>query len=233
METSLHRQFKAIYAGDEHAQEVAVDGYRIDAVVEGRLIEIQQSSLSAIRDKVRKLLDRGHEILVVKPLVARKLLIKRDRKRGKIVSRRYSPLRESFLSAFVDLVHFMGVFPRPRLQLELVRAEIEEHRLPPLKRRRNRKGYRVEDKSLARIVDRLTLETRTDLIEMLPTDLPAPFSTDDIAGLANIPRWQAQKVAYCLRKARAIQQVGKTGNSLLYELILDDPHATIDLRSAA
>ena len=232
METSLHRQLKAIYAEGENAQEVAMDGYRIDAVAGDRLIEIQHSSLAAIRDKVCNLLDRGYEVLVVKPLAARRLLIKRDRKRGKVVSRRYSPLRDSFFSAFDDLVHFMGVFPSPRLRLELVLAEIEEHRLPPLKGRRNRKGYRVEDKCLARIVDRLTLETPGDLIDMLPAALPFRFSTEDLASHAEIPRWQAQKVAYCLRKASAAQQVAKSGNSLLYELSKDDLRSVDDRRAA-
>ena len=43
METSLHRQLKAVYA-PAAAREVRVDGYRIDAVVDGELIEIQGSA---------------------------------------------------------------------------------------------------------------------------------------------------------------------------------------------
>ena len=40
METSLHRQLKALYAGDDGSQEVVCEGYRIDAVRGGELIEI-------------------------------------------------------------------------------------------------------------------------------------------------------------------------------------------------
>lgn len=218
MATSLHQQLKALYAASPDEQEVAVDGYRIDALADGKLIEVQQSALGAIRTKVRKLVDAGHEVVVVKPLIARKLLIKRDRKRGKIVSRRKSPKRESFHDVFLELVHFMGAFPKPGLTLELVRVEVEEHRLPALKNRRNRKGYRVEDRRLASIVDRLSLRTADDLIAMLPDCLPTPFSTDDISAGCEIARWLAQKMAYCLRKAGGIQQVGKSGNSLLYEI---------------
>ena len=56
METTLHRQLKALYAADASRQEVRLGGYRVDAVVDGRLVEIQQGSLAAIRDKVRCLL---------------------------------------------------------------------------------------------------------------------------------------------------------------------------------
>ena len=52
METSLHRDLKKLYAGDDSQTEVVLGGYRIDAVSGGRLIEIQHGSLSAIRDKI-------------------------------------------------------------------------------------------------------------------------------------------------------------------------------------
>ena len=76
METSLHRDLKALYA-DANAQfEVPLGNYRIDVVTGGRLVEIQHGSLAAIRDKVRSLLGR-HEVVVVKPIVRSKLLVKR------------------------------------------------------------------------------------------------------------------------------------------------------------
>src|SRR6188472_4185455 len=102
MESTLHRQLKSLYGGAAEDLEVQVDGYRIDAVVRGRLYEIQQASLSALRDKVRRLLER-HRVVVVKPLVSRKYLIRRDRPDGEIVSARYSPTRENVFHVFEDL----------------------------------------------------------------------------------------------------------------------------------
>ena len=57
METSLHRELKRLYAGDGARTEVVVERYRIDAVRDGQLIEIQHGSLAAIRDKIRRLVD--------------------------------------------------------------------------------------------------------------------------------------------------------------------------------
>ena len=59
-----------------------------------------------------------HDVHVVKPLAARKYLV--TRRRGKVVSARYSPSRETIYDLFYDLVHFVGVFPHPRLALEAV-----------------------------------------------------------------------------------------------------------------
>src|SRR6185312_1868014 len=68
METMLHRQLKALYAGKAARMEERVAGYRIDAVRGEQLIEIQHGGLAAIRTKIGRLLQE-HSVLVVKPLV--------------------------------------------------------------------------------------------------------------------------------------------------------------------
>src|SRR5476649_202018 len=95
METSLHRDLKTLYADQDAQFEVSLDGYRIDVISDGRLVEIQHGSLAAIRDKVKVLLKK-HRVVVVKPIVARKVLVKRSCKDGPVTSRRLSPKRGTF-----------------------------------------------------------------------------------------------------------------------------------------
>ena len=64
MESSLHRQLKSLYAPSAEETEVVVDGYRIDAIAEGRLIEIQAASLSSLAPKLKQLL-KSHQLTVV------------------------------------------------------------------------------------------------------------------------------------------------------------------------
>lgn len=217
METTLHRQLKALYAPDDSRQEVTIDGFRIDAVDGDRLIEIQYGSLSAIRDKVRQLL-QTRNVLVVKPLAARKYLVTRARQGGPIKTSRYSPLRETYHHLFQEFVHFVDVFPHPRLTLELILTDQEEHRISAKRRRWNGKAYRVEDRTLRAVTDQLTLRTTADLVGMVPDGLPEPFSTADLAQAAGIPRWLAQKMAYTLRKTGAATVVGKCRNAQLYRI---------------
>ena len=58
--------------------------------------------------------------------------------------------------------------------------------------------------------------TAADLGALLPAGLEQTFTTADIARLAGIPRWLAQKMAYCLRRIGAISVAGKRGNAVLY-----------------
>ncbi|PQO36805.1 hypothetical protein C5Y96_06460 [Blastopirellula marina] len=218
METSLHKALKAHYAGKKAETEVRLGRYIIDAVARGQLIEVQWSGLAAIRDKIRELCD-NHKVRVVKPIVARKKVVRRDKKGGQIVSARYSPKRCDVYSVFEELVHFTNVFPHENLTLEIPLVEIEEIRYPGHgKRRRKRENdFVVEDQTLTEIVSAHRFRKASDLLKLLPAGLPKQFHTGDVAAGLQRPRWIAQKMVYTLRKTGALGIVGKEGNAILYQ----------------
>jgi len=219
MEFSLHRELKERYAGPEARTEVPIDGYRVDAVLPDRLVEVQHGSLGAISRKVARLLT-SHQVLVVKPIIVRKVLVQLSSRAGTIRYRRRSPKTGSVLDLFHDLVHFTRVFPHERLTLEVPLVEIEEWRYPGHGRRRRwRAGdFQIEDQRLIAIHETYTLRTAAQLTDLLGVRLPAKFHTGHLATLLGRPRWEAQKVAYCLRETGAVQTVGKEGNAWLYRL---------------
>jgi hypothetical protein len=220
MESSLHRQLKEIYADRGAKTEVSLGQYRIDVVCDEELVEIQHGSLAAIRDKVRQLL-RDHRVLVVKPIVVRKRLVRQAAKGGPVIDRRLSPKRGSILSLFDELVYFTRVFPHRNLSLEVPLVDIEEWRFPGHGRRRRHRerDHQVEDQKLDRIHRIHRFRTASDLSSLIPQQIPRPFHTGHLAQSLGIERWVAQRIAYCLRNTGACTTVGKQGNSLLYEWI--------------
>jgi hypothetical protein len=217
MESTLHRQLKALYATDPAAREVRIDGFRIDACRDGELVEIQSAPLGALRDKVARLLER-HRVRIVKPLYARTRIVQRDAVGGEVLSARFSPARRDARSVFLELVHFATVFPHPRLVLELLLVEIEETRVPCRRRRRGRTRT-TADRELLAVVGRVELRTAADLRGLLPDDLPATWTTADLATASGMPRWLAQKAAYCLRRTGAAVVEGKAGRSIAYRWV--------------
>lgn len=217
-ETSLHKQLKSIYAGDDAQTEVTLGDFRIDAIADDTLIEIQHGSLAAIRDKIRSLLD-DHEVLVVKPIVHTKELVKLEAKGGEVLQRRRSPKRGDIFSLFDELVYFTTVFPHDNLTLEAVLVDVEEWRYPGHGRRRRRRSrdHQVEDLRLIRVRKTVRFRDADDLLRLLPK-LPEPFHTGQLAEAMKIPRWDAQRIAYCLRETGAASAVGKQGNAWLYSL---------------
>jgi hypothetical protein len=219
METSLHRQLKEVYADGEAQLEAPLDTFRIDVVCGGELVEIQHGSLAAIRDKVAKLL-LTHRVLVVKPIVSCKWIVRQDARGGRVVSRRRSPKQGGVLDLFHELVYFTRVFPHANLALEVPLVEIEEWRYPGHGRRRRWRAndHQVEDQKLLRVHRVHRFRTGDDLIQLLPAGLPEPFHTGHLAHQCGIARWIAQRIAYCLRKMNLTEEAGKTGNALLYRL---------------
>jgi len=217
METSLHRQLKLLYASEGARQEVPLDEFRIDVVVGDELVEIQHGGLSAIRDKVAKLLKK-HRVRVVKPIVVRKQLVKLDRAGGRVIGRRASPKRGSALDVFHELIYFTRVFPHPNLILDTPLIAVEEWRCPGHGRRRRwRQGdHVVEDQRLAEVDAVPSYRTAADLWALLPEDLPLPFHSGHLAEKLQVARWIAQRIVYCLRQMGAAEESGKLGNARLY-----------------
>lgn len=222
METTLHRQLKDRYLTAGALAEQRLGRFRIDVVQPDRLVEIQVASLGAIRDKIALLLKK-HDVLVVKPLVARKHLVKLRRSGGKQMSRRLSPKRQTLLDIFEELVHFTRVFPHRRLTLEVPLIAIEEWRYPGHGRRRRWRvnDHQVEDQRLLEVVSVHEFRTAGELCRMLPPALPRPFHTGHLAEGLGVDRWIAQRMAYCLRETGAVQSVGKQRGAWLYEQSAD------------
>lgn len=217
MESSLHKQLKELYADKGAEVEQKLGRYRIDVVCDDELIEIQHGSLAAIRDKVADLTTK-HRVLVVKPLIICKRLVKLKSQGGRIVERRLSPKRGSILDLFDELVYFTSVFPHPNLTLEVPLVDIEEWRYPGHGRRRYRRqnDHVVDDQKLTKLHEIRRFQTRRDLLSLIPSNLPDPFHTGHLAEAMNVSRSKAQQIAYCLRKTAALDDCGKQVNARLY-----------------
>jgi hypothetical protein len=218
METSLHRDLKTRYAGQDAQFEVALDGYRIDVMSGGHLVEVQHGSLAAIRDKVSTLLN-DYPVVVVKPIVVQKLLVKRACKDGPVTGRRVSPKRGTLLDLFDELVHFTRVFPHRRLTLEVPLVDIEEWRYPGHGRRRRWRitDFLIEDQKLVAVHATYRFRTAADLARVVKRPMPQPFHTGHLAESLQVDRWTAQRIAYCFRQTGAVREVGKAGNTRLYK----------------
>lgn len=215
MESSLHRALKDRYGIEAGGRcEVAVDGFRVDALEPcGRVVEIQSGALGPLRVKLASLLPT-QRVRVVKPVVIERRVVRRARPDGADLSARRSPKRGAPVDVFEDLVGLARVFPHPNLAIEVVGVTIDEIRTP----RRRWPGYKVADRRLNEVRGNVLLERPDDLWRLFPAvhDWTAPFTTVDISARTGRPLWFAQRVAYCLRHTGAARTVGKSGNRLIY-----------------
>lgn len=218
METTLHQQLKLAYAEDPANTEVKLGCYRIDAIRNDELIEVQCASLAAIRDKCGQLLKR-HRLRVVKPIVMRTRITRLTKRNGKVKSRRMSPKRGNVLELFDELIYFTRVFPNPNLTIEVPLVHVEQFRIPRTKKRRRswHKDYTVTDVKLESTESTIKICVPEDLLELLAFNPRSNrFNTADLAAAIDRPRWHAQQIAYVLRKTGAIKAESRNRAGIQY-----------------
>ena len=216
-EKPLHAALKRWYAEDGDRVEEPVDGFVVDLVRNGLLIEIQTRGFSSMKHKLAKLLDR-HTVRLVHPIAVEKWIVKLDTE-GKVASRRRSPKRGAAVDLFGELVSFPELVADAAFTLELLLIREEEARRFDDKkgwRRWRRRGWVVEERRLLEVVDRLVIGSPQALASFLPRELPREFTTADLAGALRRHRRLAQQMTYCLRRLGIIERVGKDGNGIVY-----------------
>jgi hypothetical protein len=213
-EKSLHRALKEWYAEEGDLIEEPVEGFVIDLVRGGLLIEIQTRGFSAMKRKLATLLE-GHPVRLVHPIAAQKWIVKL-RDTGEIESRRKSPKRGAFVDVFAELVSFPELVVHDGLTLEVLLVDEEELRRFDGNRAWRRRGWVVEERRLVEVVDRLVIDSPAGLAALLPQEIPSEFTTADLSDALGRPRRLAQQMAYCLRRAEVLEEVERRGNAVVY-----------------
>jgi hypothetical protein len=214
-EKPLHAALKAWYRRDGDLVEAPVEGFVVDLVRAGLLIEIQTRGFASMRRKFDLLLD-GHSMRLVHPIASVKWITKLDAE-GREVSRRRSPKRGIAADVCGELVSFPSLLSHPNFVLEVLLIEEEEVWRPDATKGWRRNGFVMEERRLVEVLDSAEFGSPRDLLVLLPPGLPSPFTTSDLAGQLGRTRHLAQEVAYCLRNSDAIQVVGRDRRGYLYQ----------------
>ncbi len=218
-ERPLHAALKEWYSKPDDKLESEVDGYVIDILQDGKLIEIQTQNFAAIKNKVTDLVTR-HQLRVVYPIAKEKWIIKLPRNGHGRQQRRKSPKRGRVTEIFKELVSFPELMKAPNFSLEVLMIQEEEVRKYVGKSRWRNRGWAVKERRLLGVLERHLFEEPQSFLKLISPELPNPFTTLELADVMGEPLWFAQKAAYCARKMGIIQQIGKDGRLNLYTLLL-------------
>lgn len=213
-EGSLHAQLKAWYRRPGDEVEAPVDGYVIDLVRDGLLIEIQTGGFSSLKTKLGRLLEE-HRVRLVAPIAKDRRIVKIG-EGGEILSSRLSPKHGRIEDLFGKLVSLPGLLGHDRFELEVLLTVEEEHRTHQPGKAWRRQGWVVSGRSLTAVHDSRALSSPDDLVSLLPGALREGFTTADLSESLGCPRRLAQQMVYCLRETGKLTVVGKQGNALRY-----------------
>ena len=214
-EKPLHAALKQWCAQPDDRIEVSVDGFTVDIVRGGLLIEIQTRNLSAIKRKLTALVEH-HPVRLVYPVAVERWIVRQSKNGRRVLGRRKSPKRGTVELVFVELVSIPQLLAHPNFSFEVALIQEEEVRRYDGSRNWRRKGWGTHERRLVQVVGQRLFETPQDMLTLIPATLADPFTTTDLAKATGQPVWLAQKMAYCLRAMGAITVVGKRGRGILY-----------------
>lgn len=200
------------YAGS-HEQKIG--RYVADIVGEDGIIEIQTRGLYRLRDKLTAFLEVT-PVTVVHPLVRTRWIIRTDAVSGRPLSRRKSPLHETFYSAFHELYGIRQLLTHPQLRLCLLLLDVEEYRTPDGGKRRGRPTFH-KNSIPATLAARLDIACPDDYHKLIPAHLPEAFTSLDFAACGDMHLQTAQVALNVLRHIGVLRQIGRLGRYLQYE----------------
>ncbi len=214
-EKSLHAALKAWYLQPGDQTEVPVDGYIIDIVRGGLLIEVQTRNFSAIKAKLLTLTTQ-YPVRLIYPIAQQKWIVKLPTDGHRKQRRRKSPKRGALFQIFKELVSFPELLANPNFSLHIVSIQEEEVRRHDRRRGWRRKGWVTHERRLLHVMEEHVFEHPEDMEFLIPTNLSDTFTTADLANALNMSRRFAQKMAYCLDRMHLVTRIGKRGNAIVY-----------------
>lgn len=216
-EKSLHAALKQWYARPGDQLEVKVDGFLIDLVREGELIEIQTRNLGSLRLKLQMLLEH-HAVRLVYPIAQEKWIVRKTGSGKKIISRRKSPKIGRLSDLFAELVSLPELINHPNLVLEIALIQEEEIRHADGRGSWRRKWQSIHDHKLLQVLEAVSFTKKEDFLRFLPADLAQPFTNQSLTERIGGSIQATRQMTYCLKKMGLIQPVGKNRNQLLFKI---------------
>ena len=217
-EGSLHAALKARYAAAtvDALVEAVVDGFVVDVAGRDELVEIQTASFGSVRRKLERLVV-SHHVVLVHPIPIERWLVLVDGD-GTVLRRRRSPKRGLELDLFDELVHVPTLVADPRFRLELLMTQEEEIRgpIPEGARYRYPRAWWRLDRRLIDVVETRRIDTPADLLSLLPSGLPEPFTSADIVAATGWSKRLAMRAVYCLERSGAVVRIDRRGRHVAY-----------------
>lgn len=210
-EQSLHADLKQWLARPGDQLEVPLDGYVIDVLRGDLLLEVQTRHLYALKPKLRKLL-RKHTVQLFHPIAAARWIVRQDRA-GKRIGRRKSPKKGQVVEIFKELVRMTPLLDHPRLTVSVLLVHEEQIWRDDGQGSWRRRRWSIVDRRLLSVEERHDFQGAAAWLQLLPPDLPQPFTNRDLASGLGCRLELARQASYTLRKLALVEVVGKQGNA--------------------
>ncbi len=139
-----------------------------------------------------------------------------DTETGECSKPRKSTVKGSVYRAFYELYKIKKYLSNPNLRLRFPYLELEEHRLLDGWSRDKKKGSHRYDRIPKTFLGEVRIESLNDYLQLLPADLPEPFTAAEFGKAVGERKETAAKVAHVLNYLGVIERDENRGRAYTY-----------------
>lgn len=216
-EKTVHAVLKHYYAPDEDMHEIPVENCVADIYTGADIVEIQTRSFNRMRTKLDRFLPLC-PVTIVYPIPFVKRLFWIDAASGEISGGRKSPVKGNPYMAFSELYKIKMYLRDPNLNIRLVFLNMEEYKLLNGWSRDKKKGSSRFDRIPVSIEKEVEFTCPQDYLQLIPYELPEPFTAAEFAREVHIRKELAGVVVHILHYLEVLEKDGKKGNAFLYRV---------------
>ncbi len=213
-EKTLHAVLKTYFDPDPAHHEISVGPYVADIYNESGFYEIQTAVFHRLREKLELFLPQA-PVTVVYPVPALKWMIWLDED-GQASPRRKSPKRAGSWEVLPELYALKPFLGREGLRFCIVLLEVEEYRLKNGWSDDGKRGSTRFERMPIDLLDEIWLREPADYGALVPEALPETFTSREYGKAAKLSSKKAGVAVNVLFAAKALDRIGKKGNSYLY-----------------
>ncbi len=216
-EKTLHSALKYYLEPCDDFHEVAVGRYVADIMRDGCITEVQTRGFDRLRAKLSAFLPE-HPVTVVLPIAKTRWYYLSDPETGELSQKKKSPRQGNVYDAFKELYKIKMLLGSENLYFHFILLDVTEYRAPVKKSRRNRKGVMLVERIPEKLCDEIFIDCKDDYKRLIPSDLPSPFCSRDLAKAIKRTKNEAQTALNVLLHVGAVKRTGKLKNAYLYEI---------------
>lgn len=217
-EKKLHAALKLYYEPNTAFHEVPLAGYVADILRPEGVVEIQTGNFNRLREKLALFL-QCWPVTIVYPVPYIRYLHWINQETGEVTEPRRSPRKGCPYDSIPELYKIKAFLPNQNLTICLALVELDEYKwLNGYGKQRKIRAHRAE-----RVPRALHHEVWLGGFDygydaLLPSGLPAQFTTADYKKAAKVPAHTASTAITVLHHVGAIRRTGKLGRAYLYEV---------------
>ncbi len=215
-EKTLHAVLKHYFEPNELNHEIKLGTHYADILNCDGITEIQTRQWNKLRGKLKAFLPENIVTLVY-PVAFTKWLLWLDQETGEVSKRRLSPKKGSAYEIFPELYKIKSFLKDDNLRLCIVYVDIEEYRLLNGWSTDRKRGSWRHDRIPKALQKTVYINNFRDYVYLIPENLPQHFTSKEFSKTSGLSISSAQTALNILYHVGAVERIGKTGNTFIYE----------------